>query len=105
MVASFPDSFVGVGLELRMEGGQPVVVRALPGGSGEQAGILANDRLLAVDGKATQGQSLGDVVMRLRGAPESQVTLTLDRNGQRLVVALKRTKMVKRESDYSRAPK
>jgi C-terminal processing protease CtpA/Prc len=104
VVASFPDSYAGVGLELRIEGDAPVVVRSLIGGAGEQAGILAGDRVLAVDGATTKGQSLGDVVMKLRGAPESQVTLTLDRKGQKLIVAMRRSKMVKQRADYSATP-
>ena len=104
VVSSFPDSFAGVGLELKIEADVPIVVRALPGGSGEQAGILAGDRVLAVDGVMPQGKSLGDVVRRLRGAPESQVTLAIDRNGQKLLIALQRSKMVKAKNDYRAEP-
>jgi len=59
---------------------------------------------LAVDGVMTQGKSLGDVVMRLRGAPESQVTLAIDRKGQKLLIALQRSKMVKAKNDYRAEP-
>ncbi len=104
VVASFPDSYAGVGLELKVEGDAPVVVRALVGGSAEQAGILAGDRVTAIDGVPTKGLTLGDVVVKLRGAPNSQVTLTLDRQGQKLIVALRRTKMVKKQTDYAASP-
>ena len=104
IVAGFPNTYAGVGLELRVEGDAPVIVRALPGGSSEQAGVLAGDRLLAIDGATTKGLSLGDVVVKLRGAPDSQVTLTLDRKGQKLIVALRRAKMVKKKTDYGASP-
>ena len=104
VVAGFPDSFAGVGLELKIDSEAAVVIRALDGGSAEQAGVLAGDRILAVDGTATKGQSLGDVVMKLRGKPGTQVTLTVDRAGQKLIVALRRAKMVKKTGDYSATP-
>ena len=100
VVASFPDSFVGVGLELKLDGAMPVVVRAIPGGSAAQAGVEAGDRLTMIDGVATSGLSLGDVVVRLRGQPNSQVTLTLDRRGQKIVAAMRRAKMTKGAGDY-----
>ena len=104
VVAAFPESFVGVGLQLKIESATPVVERALPGGSAEQAGVLAGDRVLAIDGVSTNGLSLGDVVMKLRGPPDSQVSLAIDRQGQRLIIALRRAKMVKGQSDYGAAP-
>lgn len=99
-VESFPDSFVGVGLELTMNKRGPTVVRPIRGGPSEAAGIKRGDHITAVDGKTTDGMSLGDVVHHLRGEPDSQVTLTLDRKGARILVVLRRGKMTKKEADY-----
>ncbi len=104
VVASFPDRFAGVGLELRIEKGAPVVVRALAGGSAAEAGVAPGDRVLAIDGVTTQGLSLGDVVMRIRGQPGSQLTLETERQGQRTLVVLKRKELVKNATqDYGPA--
>jgi carboxyl-terminal processing protease len=102
VVTSFPDAFVGVGVELTLRDHRPVVVRVIAGSSAAEAGVLPGDLLLAVDGVPTQGKSLGDVVMSVRGRPESQVTLTLQRQDQRHVVVVRRRTMSKSGSDYQR---
>jgi C-terminal processing protease CtpA/Prc len=99
-VQSFPVSFVGVGLELRIDGNAPVVVKALAGGPAAVAGVQPGDRVTAIDGQATQGQTLGDVVMRLRGEPESQVQMTIERGGERVLVVIRRRAMEKGAAGY-----
>ena len=47
----------------------------------DNAGVKKDDRLLAVDGVSTKDMSLGDVVMRLRGRPDTQVSLDVERGG------------------------
>ena len=104
VVDSFPKDFVGVGMELNMVDGSAMVVRPLAGGSAAEAGIQSGDRIDMVDGKPITGQSLGDVVMRVRGKPDTQVTLTVDRNGQRFIMVVKRRKMAKTTDGYSTKP-
>jgi len=105
VVPSFPESYVGVGMELRMEDKVPVVVRTLPGGSARDAGVEPGDRLVMIDGRPTIEESLGDIVMRIRGRPESQVTLALNRGDQRLIIVVRRRKMAKQGNDYDAAEK
>lgn len=104
VVASFPDSYVGVGMELRIVDEIPEVVRTLPGGSAREAGVEAGDRLVTINGRATKGDSLGDIVMRIRGKPDSQVTLGLERGKERLIIVVRRRKMTKKgEKGYDAA--
>ncbi|HET6344314.1 MAG TPA: PDZ domain-containing protein [Myxococcota bacterium] len=103
-MAGFPEAFVGVGVELRIEAGVPVVVRTLPGGPCAVAGLQAGDRLLAVGDEPTEGASLGDVVMRLRGAPDTQVLLGVQRGGARFSLLVRRQPMRKTGDDYHAAP-
>lgn len=100
VVAGFPDSFVGVGLELRVEGEHPVVVRALEGGPADTSGLMAGDVITAVNNKPTEGATLGETVMRLRGEPDSQVTLTVQRGHEHLTVVVRRRAMAKASGDY-----
>ena len=44
-------NFVGLGVELKTQGGELVVVRVIPGSPAEQAGVRAGDRIVAVDGR------------------------------------------------------
>src|SRR5687768_11069867 len=83
VVSAYPETFVGVGLELKIAEGNPVVVRTHETSPASTAGILPGDRVIEIEGEPTDGLSLGDVVMRLRGRPSTQVGLTLNRRGQR----------------------
>lgn len=71
----------GVGLKLRRDddSGHVFVAEVLPGSPSEQAGILVGDRLLLVDGQATDRLSLNGIAQRLRGEDGSQVTVTISR--------------------------
>jgi carboxyl-terminal processing protease len=100
VVNGFPESYVGVGMELRIEGSHPIVVRTIDGGSAADAGIEPGDRVVSIDGQTTDGNTLGDVVMRIRGEPGTQVTLGVRRGDQRLMVVIRRRTMAKQKADY-----
>src|SRR5437762_6744451 len=63
----FPERYAGVGLELKMERGWPVVVRLLAGGSAFAAGIRDGDTVVAIEEESTYSWELADVVAALRG--------------------------------------
>jgi len=46
------------------------------------ADILPGDQIREVDGKTTKGQQLTDVVRRIKGLPDTNVTLTMVRKGR-----------------------
>ena len=101
VIDSFPDSFVGVGLELTLKNREPVVVRTIEGGPADLAGVTKGDRITSVDGHVTQGLTLGDVVVKLRGKPNSQVTLGVVRKEQKILVVVRRTRLTKADQkDY-----
>ena len=107
VVEGFPESFGGIGLELHIKHGVPTVVRTLANSPASFAGVLINDRILAVDQIPTKDRSLGDVVMQLRGEPDTQVVLLVERDGGQLTIAVRRTAMEKTEQsqqDYAPTP-
>lgn len=71
--------FGGVGLELELDepSDEVVVSWPLPGGPAWRAGIVAGDRIGAIDGAATAGMSLREARARLRGLPGRPVTVTV----------------------------
>jgi len=71
----------GIGLELVLDetNREPIVVTPLPASPAWRAGIVAGDRIEAVDGEPTRGRPLRDVVQRLRGRVGTPVTLRLSR--------------------------
>ena len=77
--AALDQRFGGVGLELAIDDrtGGLVVATPLPSGPAARAGIVAGDRILAIDREPTAGIALRDAVARLRGDPGSSVTLSI----------------------------
>ncbi|KAA6221583.1 PDZ domain-containing protein [Streptomyces albofaciens JCM 4342] len=62
-------AYVGVGLWLRQAAdGRVLVSRVRPGGPAAAAGVRPGDELRAVDGVASRGAQVTDVVARLRGS-------------------------------------
>lgn len=77
-----------VGLELSIRNGALTVVRPLPGGPGERAGLRTGDVISHIDGRATAGLPLPEAVALLRGATGTRPTLRIQRPGaaQALIV-------------------
>jgi len=72
-------NFGAAGLELTLRDGPLTVVSPIDDWPAARAGVQAGDRLERIDGSATQGLSLPEVVKRLRGRPGTTVTLTVAR--------------------------
>ena len=73
--------FGGVGIEISMEKGRPIVVAPIEGTPAFKAGLRAGDIILAVDGEDTFGKSLLEIVKKIRGKPGTKVKLTIMRKG------------------------
>lgn len=77
---------VGVGIQLGLSpvNKQPMVLRTLEDSPASRSGIQAKDELVAVDGKPTAKLELADVSRMIRGDRDTQVTLSVLRDGQKL---------------------
>jgi len=73
----------GVGAVLRADPatGVPLVHNVIAGSPAEKADLRDGDRILQVDGVATSGRTLAQVVDSIRGFVAGSVTLTVQRNG------------------------
>ena len=76
-------NFEGVGVEFSILNDTLVIVSPVSGGPSEKVGIMAGDRILAVDNKTIAGVSIKneDIFKLLRGAKGTQVNLTIQRKG------------------------
>ena len=75
--------FGGVGMVMGLrKDHQFVVVSPIEDTPAYKAGIKAGDILLKIDGEDLSGQSLNEVVKKIRGQDGSQVTLTLKRGSE-----------------------
>ena len=71
--------FVGVGIEIGMEDGLVKVVSPIEGSPAFRAGIKSGDLITKIDDTVVKGLSMNDAVKRMRGEPNTKVTLTLFR--------------------------
>ncbi|MEZ4560123.1 MAG: S41 family peptidase [Caldilineaceae bacterium] len=70
-------TYKGIGARLGVRDGLPIIVTPFDGSPADEAGVKAGDIIMAVDGEDTTGMELNDVVDRIRGPENTQVTLTL----------------------------
>ena len=79
--------FGGIGVVLGKKDNDFVVVAPMEGSPGDEAGIKAGDKILAVDGTSVDGMQLEDVVGKIRGKQGTEVELKLaDANGNERTV-------------------
>jgi carboxyl-terminal processing protease len=68
--------FGGVGIVISTKDSYITVVAPMEDTPGFRAGILTGDRIVKIDGKSTEKLSLTEAVKRLRGLPDTEVTIT-----------------------------
>ena len=73
--------YAGIGIQIDVRDGWITIVAPLPGTPAERAGIQPGDRIVAIDGKSTEGSSPDDARGLLRGPNGSPVTLQIERPG------------------------
>src|SRR6266850_1577507 len=77
--------FGGVGIVIQMKDNFVTVVSPMEDTPGHKAGIFSGDRIIKIDGKSTEKIVLGDAVKKLRGAPGTEVTITIYRPSSKQV--------------------
>jgi carboxyl-terminal processing protease len=71
--------FVGVGIEISQEDGLVKVVSPIEGSPAYRAGLKPNDLITKIDDTVVKGLTLSESVKRMRGEPNTKVTLTIFR--------------------------
>jgi carboxyl-terminal processing protease len=69
------NEFAGVGIQVSVEGGQLKVLSPLVGSPAYEAGLLAGDVILSIDGKSAEGITIDEAVRRVKGPIGSSVTM------------------------------
>lgn len=75
-------SFSGIGAQLGIKEGLPVIVAPIDNSPAAEAGIRAGDIILGVDGEDVTSLTLDEIVDRVRGPSGTEVVLTLLREGE-----------------------
>ena len=74
--------FVGVGIEITQEDGLIKVVSPIEGSPAFRAGLKTNDLITKIDDTAVKGLTLNEAVKRMRGEPNTKVSLTIFRKDE-----------------------
>jgi carboxyl-terminal processing protease len=74
--------FGGLGIEVTMENGLVKVVAPIDDTPASRAGIMANDLIVKLDGEQVQGMTLSEAVDKMRGAVNTPISLTIQREGR-----------------------
>jgi carboxyl-terminal processing protease len=89
--------FGGVGIQVgydRQNRGQLTVISPMPGTPAYDAGVLAGDMILKIDGKSTENLRMNEAVDLIQGDPGQKVTLTVLHEGTREPVDLTITRAI-----------
>ncbi|MFA6178476.1 MAG: S41 family peptidase [Candidatus Methylopumilus sp.] len=93
--------FGGLGIEVGMEDGFVKVVSPIEDTPAYKAGLKSGDLIMKLDETPVKGMTLNDAVKRMRGKPDTPITLTVFRKGENkpliftLVRAIIKTQSVK----------
>ncbi len=86
--------FGGLGIEVGMEDGFVKVVAPIDDSPAARAGLKAGDLIVKLDETSVKGMTLSDAVKRMRGKPDTQITLTIVRKGETKPIVVTITRAV-----------
>lgn len=78
-------NFDGIGVQFNMVEDTLLIIQTIHGGPSEKVGVLAGDRIIAVNDTAIAGVKMSrtDIMKRLRGPKGTKVNITIKRNGEK----------------------
>ena len=74
--------FVGLGIEVGMEDGYVKVISPIEDSPAYKAGLKAGDLITRLDSTPVKGMTLDEAVKRMRGEPQTRITLTVARKDE-----------------------
>lgn len=74
-------TFEGIGAEIGIKDDILTIIAPLEGMPAEKAGLKAGDKIYAINTEPTNGLSVDEAVKKIRGPKDTQVTLTISRDG------------------------
>jgi carboxyl-terminal processing protease len=87
--SDFQGSFSGIGAQVALNKQNiPVIVAPIEGSPAAKAGIKTGDQILAVNGESTEGLSLTEVVLKIRGQTGTPVKLLIQHEGDTQTVEI-----------------
>jgi len=66
----------------------------------QKAGLMAGDKLIAINGVSAEGKNTEEVSSILKGQPNTEVSILIERNGERLTKRFKRERITVKSIPY-----
>ncbi len=82
--------YVGIGAQITIRDGWLTVVTPLDDSPAFRAGMMADDRIVEIEGEDTSGITADGAVEKLTGEPGTVVHVTVERDGVRLALEIER---------------
>ena len=86
--------FGGLGIEVGMENGFVKVISPIDDTPASRAGIQASDLIIKLDDKSVKGMTLNEAVGIMRGKPNTDISLTIVREGEPKPLVIKITREI-----------
>jgi carboxyl-terminal processing protease len=86
--------FGGLGIEVGMEDGFVKVISPIEDTPAFKAGVKPGDLIVKLDDTPVKGMTLNDAVKRMRGKPNTQITLTITRKGETAPIIVTLTRAI-----------
>ncbi len=88
--------FEGIGVQFTIRKDTVMVIRVIPGGPSETAGVLAGDRIVAVEGKKVAGVGItnDEVMKHLKGPGGTTIRISVFRKGRKELIEIPVTRDV-----------
>ncbi len=77
---SFQGIYGGIGIYADFVDDMVVVVSTMKDSPGEKAGLQAKDTIIGVDGVNVAGKNINEIVLLIKGPPDTEVVLTIKRD-------------------------
>ena len=78
---SIKGSLKGIGTQIGLRDGELVIIAPLEDSPAERAGLLADDKILEINGESTKGIHIDAAADKIRGEKGTTVNLLIQRNG------------------------
>ncbi len=90
----------GIGSMITKRGEYVFISEPYEGFPAQKAGLMAGDKIVEVNGKSAKGKSTEELSSVLKGQPNTEVTVLLERDGELLTKTFKREKVTVKSVPY-----
>ena len=86
----------GIGALIRKKGDYVIIAEPYKGSPADENGLKIGDKIVAIEGKDMRGAKVEDISKRLRGEPNTTVTITVEKllTGEREELKIRRRRIV-----------